>query len=183
MIGYDFDKTIYDGDSFMDFYKYCLLKRAYLLLYLPFQLCLLLLTCYSRKYMKQTFASYLLFIGKKEKLIEGFWNKNMSKVKDFYFRQKRDDDIIISASPSFLLIPICKRIGIKNCIATNMDVRTGIIKGKNCRGMQKVIEFKKAFPEDSLLAYFGDSKSDLYMISFAKYGYYVKGHYITQIKW
>lgn len=36
--GYDFDKTIYDGDSSVDFYKFCLKKNKKVLLMLPIQI-------------------------------------------------------------------------------------------------------------------------------------------------
>ena len=35
---YDFDKTIYDGDSSADFYKYCLKRNKKVLLQVPVQL-------------------------------------------------------------------------------------------------------------------------------------------------
>ena len=35
---YDFDKTIYDGDSTIDFYFYCLKKHPKIILCLPIQL-------------------------------------------------------------------------------------------------------------------------------------------------
>lgn len=33
---YDFDETIYDGDSTVDFYKYCLRRRPYIIFRFPF---------------------------------------------------------------------------------------------------------------------------------------------------
>ena len=36
--GYDFDETIYDGDSSVDFYKFCLKKNKKVLLQLPVQI-------------------------------------------------------------------------------------------------------------------------------------------------
>lgn len=182
MTGYDFDKTIYNGDCFIDFYKYCLTKRMYLIIYIPFQIILAIFTFYNRQYLKQCFASYLIFVYKKEDLIEKFWNKNMSKLKDWYFRQKKDDDIIISASPYFLLKPICERISITNLIATNMNINTGIIKGKNCYGKQKAIEFKKNFPKTKLNAFYSDSKSDLYMIAISEHGYIITRTHLLKVK-
>ena len=182
MTGYDFDKTIYDGDCFIDFYKYCLIKRPYLILYIPFQILLGIFTFFYRQYLKQFFASYLIFVYKKDDLIEKFWNKNMSKIKDWYFRQKKDDDIIISASPYFLLKPICNRIGLKNLIATDMDINTGIIKGKNCYGEQKVYAFKEKYPNIKLDAFYSDSKSDLYMIAISQHGYIITKTHRLKIK-
>ena len=37
MNGYDFDKTIYDGDSTIDFYIYSLKRNITLIRYLPIQ--------------------------------------------------------------------------------------------------------------------------------------------------
>lgn len=182
MTGYDFDKTIYDGDSFIDFYFYCLLKRPYLFLLLPFQLIFILFTFYNKKLLKQTFAVYLIFVYKKEDLIESFWNKNMSKIKDWYFRQKKEDDIIISASPYFLLEPICKRIGVTKLIATNMNIKNGIITGKNCYGEEKAVQFKKQFPNETLSAFYSDSKSDLYMIAISNNGYIIDKDTFLKVK-
>ena len=41
MVGYDFDKTIYDGDSSTDFFIYMIIHRPYLLIFLPYFLMIL----------------------------------------------------------------------------------------------------------------------------------------------
>ena len=47
MTGYDFDKTIYDGDCFIDFYKYCLYRRIYLIFFIPIQLIMIVFVFYN----------------------------------------------------------------------------------------------------------------------------------------
>ena len=36
------------------------------------------------------------------------WSINKNKIKKFYINTQRDDDILISASPTFILDEICK---------------------------------------------------------------------------
>lgn len=48
-----------------------------------------------------------------EKDVNDFWKEYIGNIKPFYLEQKKDDDVIISASPEFLLKPVCKRLKIK----------------------------------------------------------------------
>lgn len=43
-----------------------------------------------------------------EKDVNDFWKEYIGNIKPFYLEQKKDDDVIISASPEFLLKPVCK---------------------------------------------------------------------------
>ncbi len=45
---------------------------------------------------------------------------------------RKEDDVIISASPEFLLRPICNRLGIRHLIASRVDARSGAYDGQNC---------------------------------------------------
>lgn len=184
MTGYDFDKTIYDGNCFVDFYFYCLLRRPYIALLLPFQLivCVLyLLRVINKKIFKQTFHHYLFFIFDKEKLVNNFWQSHIKKIKPWYLKQQQPDDVVISASPEFFLQVACDMIGIKNLVATKMDERTGIIHGDNCCGSSKVKMFQQAFGANAKLdGFYTDSRIDIPMLLFAEKGYFVRGDVITE---
>ena len=184
MTGYDFDKTIYDGNSFVDFYFYCLLRRFYIALLLPYQALvglLFVVHIFDRKMCKQAFHHYLFFVFAKEKLIAGFWQTHLKKMKPWYLAQKRADDVIVSASPEFFLRPACELLGVKHLIATDMDMRTGIIKGENCYKYNKVNLFKKMFGEDvKLKAFYSDAKSDIPMMALAEKGFFVFGDVIEE---
>ncbi len=182
MTGYDFDKTIYDGDCFIDFYFFTLLHRPYIIIMLPFQLLFFLFTFYNRKLLKQGFACYLLITIDKDILIKNFWNVKAGKIKEWYLAQKKEDDIVISASPNFLISEACKRLGIKNYLATNMSTYTGIIHGKNCYGEEKVRRLQEFDSTLLLDAFYSDSKSDFVMKKVAKEIYLVKNNNITKIK-
>ena len=181
MTGYDFDKTIYDGDCFIDFYLFSVFHRPYILLMLPLQLILLIFTFFNKKLIKQFFACYLVIIFKKNDLIYKFWDKNLKKIKRWYIKQKTENDIIISASPTFLIKEACKRLGIKNYIATDMNLKNGNIKGKNCYGKEKLLRFKSLFPSITLDAFYSDSKSDFVLKDVSKKIYLVKKDRIIEI--
>ena len=100
--------------------------------------------------------------------------KNQNKIKEWYLNQKRKDDVIISASPEFLLKPICGILGIDNLIATKVELSSGKFLSKNCQGVEKVVRFKELFSEAEIEAFYSDSKSDIYMAKLATKAFRVK---------
>lgn len=178
MIGYDFDKTIYDGDSSTDFFFYMIFHKPYLLLFAPYFLIVLFL--YSIKIVSKKKVKELLFFFipwyKKSlnKIVDKFWGKNANKIFDWYSFQKKEDDVIISASLTFLLEPIMNVLAIKNWMSTNYDVKTGRIEGENCYGEEKLKQFKMHFKNQKLEAFYSDSLSDSPMMEFAENAYLVK---------
>ena len=109
MNGYDFDKTIYDGDSTTDFFFYVIFHRPYLLVFIPYFL--LMITLYglkiiSKKRIKELLFFFIPWHKNIEKIVNKFWEKHANKIFDWYARQKKDDDLIISASLDFILNPI-----------------------------------------------------------------------------
>lgn len=180
MNGYDFDKTIYDGNCFVDFYFYCLLRRPYIVLLLPYQLIvtfLYFLRVLDCRQYKQAFHRYLFFLHGKTKLINQFWQTHIRKIKPWYLQQKQEDDVIVSASPKFFLQRVCYLLSIKNLIATEMDMRTGQIKGENCVRENKVKMFQRRFGNNvRLVNFYSDSKKDIPMMRLAENAYFVCGH-------
>ncbi len=186
MTGYDFDQTIYAGNCFVDFYFYCLLRRPYIALLLPYQLILsilYLLRILNRKQFKQSFHCYLFFVFGKERMIANFWKTHIKKIKLWYLQQKQPDDVIISASPEFFLKPVCDMLEIKNLIATKMDLRNGHIHGENCCHDAKVRMFQQYFGADAKLhGFYSDSRQDLPMMQYAEKGYFVYSDMIIEYK-
>ena len=157
---YDFDGTIYDGDSTVDFLIYMYRKHPGLMIpRLPGQ-CLAALRYklrqISKERMKEIFFSFLPKMPDVEKTVSDFWDEKEGRIKDWYKRQQREDDVIISASPEFLLKEICNRQGIRHLIATRMDERTGKIAGKNCRGEEKPVRFREVFPREEIEGFYSD---------------------------
>ena len=89
--------------------------------------------------------------------------------------QKRSDDLIISASPEFLLRPAAERLGV-SLLATPMNPYTGKIMGKNCHDREKVRRFLEHFERDSVENFYSDSLSDTPMAELARRAFLIKDH-------
>lgn len=166
---YDFDKTIYNGDSTIDFYLFSLRKKPLLIRYLPIQIFSFVLY-YSHKIdktqLKEKFFRFVESIDC-EKYVVAFWEKHQQKMADWYMEQQKDDDLIISASPDFLLRPLCERMGIQHLIASEVDPKTGKFLSENCYGAKKVDRFKEVFGEGRIDSFYSDSLSDSPMAQLA----------------
>lgn len=182
---YDFDKTIYDGDCSIDFYFFCLKKHPKILIYIFKQIYGIFLKKIKKidtTKMKEYFFSFLKSLDDIDLLIENFWDKKEGKIKKWYLNIKREDDLIISASPQFLINPICERLKISKPLATIMDVKTGKISGKNCKGKEKVNRFYSEYPQKDILKFYSDSMTDLPLKEIAKESYLVKKDKISAWK-
>lgn len=174
---YDFDKTIYDGDSTLNFYLFCLCHKPSILKYLPKQcyaICCYKVGKITKTKMKEEFYSFFKSIPDIQQLVETFWEKNKNKIKDWYLKQQADNDLVISASPEFLLYPICEELGIKNVIASKVDMYTGRYDGENCYGAEKVRRFYQEYPDETIGKFYSDSYSDTPLAKLAEQAYIVK---------
>lgn len=173
---YDFDKTINKTDCSTDFFFFCLKKKPVIILnafgMLPSYICWKM----GKKTItdfKQKVFSYLKRIKNVDGYVEEFWNKNIHKSHGWYQKQQRDDDLVISASPEFLIAPACNRLGIKNYIASQVDKSTGKFTGKNCSGEEKVIRFRNIYQNATVDKFYSDSYSDTPMALLAKESFLV----------
>lgn len=171
---YDFDGTIYNGDSSIDFYKYCIKENKKCLLIIPNvikNMMLYKLKIITKEKYKSTFFSFIKYFNNIEEQVEKFWSINNKKIKSFYLQNKKSTDIIISASPEFLLKPLTNKLEV-NLIATKVDKKTGKLQGKNCHGEEKV----KMLAKNKIYKcekFYSDSKSDKPCTKIAKKSYMV----------
>ena len=182
MNGYDFDDTIFRGNSTRRFFFFCLLRLPYLVIMIPVIVVAGLLRglrILNKDQFLYALEWYVALLPNAEKLAVKFWDKNMNRIKPWYLKQKRKSDVIVSASPKFLIEEACKRLEVR-CIATNLDTR-GRLHGKHCYGGEKVVAYKSRYKENSLLTYYSDSLSDTPMMKMAEYGYLVNGDEVTLI--
>jgi HAD superfamily phosphoserine phosphatase-like hydrolase len=174
---YDFDGTIYDGDSSYDFILYCLSRDAALWRYLPkilFTLARYVLGRTSRKKFKESAFSFLNDTKNVDEVLERFWNRHEKKIMPWYRENHQKTDIIISASAEFLLVPIAERLGVSTLIGTKMDKATGRIHGENCRGEEKVRRLQESGFTGEVDAVYGDTLADLPLLHLAKRPFIVK---------
>ena len=154
---YDFDGTLYDGDSTFDFLKYSIKKHPSLI----------------RFQAKERF--YRIFTGyDAEGLLEEFWDCHQHKIFPWYADQQEETDIVISASPEFILNPICARLGIRTLMASRVDSKTGKYQGLNCWGDEKVRRLKEQTGISHCDKFFSDSHSDQPLANIADAAFLVK---------
>lgn len=184
MKGYDFDKTIYKGDSTTDFFLYMIFTRVYLLLFLPWYLIVLALygmKILNKKKTKECLFFFIPWFKDIDKIVDKFWSKNANKIYTWFTKQKSNDDVIISASLGFIIKPVVEMLNIKVWFATNFNTHTGKISGENCYGEEKVKEFRRFYPKTELDAFYSDSMSDVPMMKISKQAFLVEGETITEI--
>lgn len=182
---YDFDKTIYDGDSSVNFFKFCFKKR-----YVKFNNLIKILGGFI-KYVsgviditgfKEIVFSFLNNIDDVDSVVKEFWDNNRCKIKKFYLDKKHDNDIINSAGPYFLLYPICNELGVNDLIASDVDKKTGKFNYMNNSRDVKVINFKKKYSKFKVMDVYSDSMNDSYILEMGKNAYVVKGNEIINYK-
>lgn len=182
---YDFDKTIYRNDSTADFFVYSLLRYPKILTLLP-EIGIGFVKFYilkkgTKTQFKRRIMRFVKYIDL-ENDIESFWDKKIKYIKDFYRENQKDDDVIISASPRFILEPVCKRLGINNLICSEVDDATGDFEKENCHGKEKVVRYREIFGNTKVDEFYSDSYSDTPLAEIAQKAYIVKGDKITPWK-
>lgn len=174
---YDFDRTIYDGDASRDFLWFCLRTQPAARRELPRQVwaaMLFGLGLLSRDRFKERSFAVLKRLASPAAVVEEFWRGHKRKLATWYMDQRRPDDVIISASPEFLLAPVATELGVRALIATRMNATTGTIEGLNCRGEEKVRRLTKAEPDATIDRAYSDSLCDLPLLTRAQRPYLVQ---------
>lgn len=185
---YDFDGTVYDGESVFDFYLYSVRKQPKLVKYmfvvvktlLLYKMCRMpkeKLLYLAKKYAKQ----YLTEIEDLDGKVKAFWDKNEHKIKPYYLKQQKEDDVILSASINCLLEEIAARIGISNLICTQMDSKTGEVLSL-CYRETKAELFRGKFSDGKIENFYTDSYNDAAMMQLAERTYLVKGERVTLLE-
>jgi len=186
---YDFDETIYDGESELDFFFYYMKKKPYLVKYIPKVFYVLVRYKLGKLTVDEIFEKYAYLVENFLKGIEDvnadaedFWNKHQHKIKPFYASLHKEDDVIITASPVLTTKVICDRLGIKTCIGSVIDFEKCKIE-MICMRSKKVPAFLEAFPDAHIDNFYTDSAvNDKPLIDMAEHAFIVKGDKITQIK-
>lgn len=174
---YDFDQTIFYPDSSYCFVMFCLRHYPRAVLHAIPGVALkgleMLQHRADTKALKEKVFSFLPYLDDVDRIVEEFWREHRKNLEDWYLRQKKPDDLILSASPEFLLRPVCDELGV-SLIATNMDRYTGRIIGQNCHDKEKVRRFYLEYPDGRTENFYSDSLSDTPMAEIADRAFLVK---------
>ena len=177
---YDFDDTIFVPDCSFCFLRFCMrhYPRAVFKM-LPGALWQFVLYLREGKKdagpLKESLFSFLNRLDNVERIVQEFWEENFDRIEPWYLNQKRDDDLIISASPDFLLRPAAEKLGV-SLLATPMNPYTGKILGKNCHDREKVRRCLEHYDASSVEDFYSDSLSDTPMAKLARRAFLVKDH-------
>ncbi len=196
---YDFDDTIYRGDSSVKFWWFLLTKRPLFFLLSPWFLLLIILHglgIIDRNSFKQ--AMYLPIndvpLNQIQSWVGQYWARERNNI-NAWFPQRLSEEkkqglipVCISASPRFLIEDMIRDLDIPHLICTEMQSHEGRIshrmQGKNCRGQEKVRRLN-AWAQEQGMSYIvekfaSDSKADLPLYKLAREKYFVKDGIITK---
>ncbi len=182
---YDFDGTIYDGDSSRDFIIYCYMRHPFCALKRLPGVAVTVVSYLTKRIrlgdMKAKIFGIVADLPDRDVALYDFWNKHEKKIRPWYYGRKREDDVICSASPEFLLEEIIRRLGLHALIGTRLDAATGALIGENCKGEEKIPRFRAVFPDAEVEEFYSDSRSDTPLAKIAKKAYLVKGNQESDI--
>lgn len=172
---YDFDGTIYDGDSGIDIILFAMRRYPKIIIPSFWYLFLYLIKVINKCEFKSRIFSFVKYVDDLDEFINMFWKKNEHKVKKFWINKKNHkNDIIISASCDFWLDPFAKKYKIYDLFSTKYDIKSCKVIGDNCHGTEKVRLFFKKYPNAIINRMYTDSKNDFPLVERAKKGFLVK---------
>lgn len=185
---YDFDNTIYDGETLVDFILYYVKRDIKIWKYIPKLIIIAIKDATHMFTVEEAIKAYASFLegyyvnlGDVEENVVDFWNKNEKKIKPWYKTVQKDTDIVVSGSTDFILDEIMKRLGIKNYVGSSIDKKTGKFK-RLCFLENKVKIFNELYPDAHIENFYTDSMNDKPMMDIADHVFFVKKDKITQIK-
>lgn len=185
---FDFDNTLYHGESAVDFALFMLRRENKIILWLPkifwnllkYKLCLV-----RREGMEAQLDRFMQCClpdaETVRRLVKQFWKSHSRKLNTALICRIAPDDIIITASPDFLLLPIQTLLGTSNWICSEVDLVQKSVIDLNF-SERKVQRFRKRYGNAEIHAFYTDSYYDSAMIKLAKRAYLVKKGRARRIK-
>ena len=188
MKAFDFDNTLYRGESSLDFSLYMIRTHKKILLYLPviiantisYKLCLV-----DREKLGEDISKYMRLIirDKREirQLVKKFWQTHADRLDADMLRRVRPDDLIITAGPDFLLDGIRDRLGTRNIISSIVDLDRKTILHFNFKD-NKVTRFRELYGDTRIDAFYTDSYNDRALMEISDKVFLVKKGKIKRIQ-
>ena len=198
---FDFDGTIYDGESLFDLYLYSARHDPKVFRYIAPVLRYAVKYKLGRATLEQmeygvgkmtegylTELSRSKRVASVEQLVDDFWDRYYARIKPWY--QPESDDVILTASFGLTVGKACRRLGVRNLVASEVDVETMRVtylnfstnKAKRFRELYGPDVVIDEFYTDSSTKFYPASKFDQPMIDMARHAFMVKGNTITQVK-
>ena len=190
---YDFDGTLFPGDSPFAFWRYLAIRRPWILLLIPYYIVVILL--YAIRIVPFTTLKQQLFLFVRGipietmiRLVHRFWDKSRKKIFPWVEETMKKQSeaghtlICISASPRYLLEPIAFELGFHCLICTEYVEKDGKISNRlsspNCKGEEKVRRLNQWAQSMGvnyrIENFYSDHLSDTPLFKLAKNRYLVK---------
>lgn len=177
---YDFDGTIYDGDSTVDLIAFCLRRHPSLLAGLTAVAPAAMRLALGRAGLTEFKSAVFSALARRVRLEDEaalFWRdaRTRAKLGAWFNRTPRDLPVVIaSASPEFELRHAAALLGDVTLIGTRADAKTGKLIGKNCKGEEKLRRIRELLGDVAVRAmYTDDTKADAPLLAVARERYLV----------
>ena len=163
---FDFDNTIYRGESSIDLAVYMIRNNKKIILFLPmifknlvkYKLCLI-----GREEMEVILNDFgqAVMEDKDEvpKIIERFWQTHAHKLNRKILKRISPEDIIITAGPDILINGIRDRLHTDYIISSEVDLDSGRFTYLNYKD-NKVRRYREFYGDTPIDAFYTDSYND-----------------------
>ena len=174
---YDFDETIFTGDTEDRFFEFMFKKKGFRHYKINWHFYNILwkLHIITKTRSREGQYTFLKDIKDLDATVQEYWDEIEKYMKPWYNDVKRPDDVIASGTPRFILEPIVEKLGIGGLVATEMDTKTGKIDGDFAIGEFKPVNFKNQYGLDCIDNFYSDAYSDHYLAQYAKKAFIIHG--------
>lgn len=185
---FDFDNTLYRGESSVDLALYMIKNNKKIILYLPkifynlvkYKLCMV-----EKSKMITAINDFLQnVLRSKEELlgaIDGFWANNRHKLNVNMLKRINSNDVIITAGPDFLLNGIRDMLNTDNILCSSVDTETMKVRYLNF-GSSKAKYYKKKYGSKRIDCFYTDSYNDKALMELSERVYLVKNGRLKRVK-
>lgn len=185
---FDFDNTLYDGESIFDFAMFVIRKKKSLLFYVPIGIKMLFfykmrrydIDSYTKdlkKYMKPLLENQEFI----QNLVGEFWEEHIDKLYPHMLKKIKKEDVIVTASPDFLISGIQDVLNTDHILSTEVDFQKRCLRYLNFQE-NKVKLFYKKFSKKQIDEFYTDSYNDKPFMDISKSVYLVKKGVCKKIK-
>lgn len=186
---FDFDNTIYRGESSIDLAVYMIRNNKKIILYLPmiftnlvkYKLCMI-----GRKEMETILNDFCRAVmGDKDEIpgiIERFWQTHAHKLNRGILKRISPEDIIITAGPDILINGIRDRLNTDHIISSEVDLDGRCFTYLNFKD-NKLKRYRELYGDRPIDVFYTDSYNDRALMEISERVYLVKkGIPVKQIK-
>ncbi len=176
---FDFDNTLYDGETMVDFFHFMVEKKEELKKYKS--IVNFFLNLYNHNMLPMNLVRKCIDKYKGElnystknidKYVAEFWDLHRDKIMKDMVKKVKKDDVIITASLDFLLRPIIKDLPTKNIICTEVDIENKKVDCV-CYKENKVKKYREKYKDIPIDELYTDSYTDKPLMQISKKVYLI----------